>query len=197
MISFVEGTLEARSGDRVVVAAGGLGYELVVSTSTLATLPPVGRKVRLLTHLQVRDDAMVLFGFATPAERDLFELLVGVSGVGPKMAVAVLSSLDPDSLRRAVLEGDVDAVTVAPGVGRKVAGRIVLDLRDRLGGDVEVPGDGPLAEVREALVGMGLSPAEVREAVAGLEPGDVPVEEILRKALRRVGAAEAAAGGRR
>ncbi len=197
MIAFVEGALADRSGDRVVIEAGGIGYELLVSASTLAALPPIGRQVRLLSHMQVRDDAMVLFGFATAAERNLFELLIGVNSVGPKMAMAVLSALDPDSLRRAVLEGDIDAVTVVPGVGKKVAGRIVLDLKDRLGGEVELPGTGPLAEVREALTGMGLSPAEVQEALAGAE-ADAPVEELLRAALRRVGAREpTGTGGRR
>ncbi len=197
MIAFVEGALADRSGDRVVIEAGGIGYELLVSASTLAALPPIGRQVRLLSHMQVRDDAMVLFGFATAAERNLFELLIGVNSVGPKMAMAVLSALDPDSLRRAVLEGDIDAVTVVPGVGKKVAGRIVLDLKDRLGGEIELPGTGPLAEVREALTGMGLSPAEVQEALAGAE-ADAPVEELLRAALRRVGAREpTGTGGRR
>lgn len=192
MIAFVEGALAERRADRVVVNAGGLGYELIASTSTLAGMPAVGKSVRLLTHLQVRDDAMVLYGFATGAERDLFEQLITVSSVGPKMAMAVLSTLEPDTLRRAVLEGDIDAVTVVPGVGRKVAGRIVLELRDKLGAEIDLPGTGPLAEVREALEGMGLSPQEIQRAVSGLEPDGEPVEELLRQALRRVGNREAA-----
>lgn len=196
MIAFVEGTLAERSADRVVVSAGGLGYELLASTSTLAALPAVGRTVRLLTHMQVRDDAMVLYGFATGAERDLFQLLIGVSSVGPKMAMAVLSTLEPEALRRAVLEGDIDAVTVVPGVGKKVAGRIVLDLKDKLGGEIDLPAAGPLAEVREALEGMGLSPQEIQRAVAGLEADGLPVEELLREALRRVGRREPAGAKR-
>ena len=196
MIAFVEGTLAERGADRVVVNAGGLGYELVASTSTLAALPAVGRTARLLTHLQVRDDAMVLYGFATGAERDLFQLLIGVSSVGPKMAMAVLSALEPDALRRAVLDGDIDAVTVVPGVGKKVAGRIVLDLKDKLGGEIEIPAAGPLAEVREALEGMGLSTQEIQRAVAGLEADGLPVEDLLRDALRRVGRREPAGAKR-
>ena len=196
MIAFVEGTLAERGADRVVVNAGGLGYELVASTSTLAALPAVGRTARLLTHLQVRDDAMVLYGFATGAERDLFQLLIGVSSVGPKMAMAVLSALEPDALRRAVLDGDIDAVTVVPGVGKKVAGRIVLDLKDKLGGEIEIPAAGPLAEVREALEGMGLSAQEIQRAVAGLEADGLPVEDLLRDALRRVGRREPAGAKR-
>lgn len=196
MIAFVEGTLAERGADRVVVNAGGLGYELVASTSTLAALPAVGRTARILTHLQVRDDAMVLYGFATGAERDLFQLLIGVSSVGPKMAMAVLSALEPDALRRAVLDGDIDAVTVVPGVGKKVAGRIVLDLKDKLGGEIEIPAAGPLAEVREALEGMGLSAQEIQRAVAGLEADGLPVEDLLRDALRRVGRREPAGAKR-
>jgi Holliday junction DNA helicase RuvA len=196
VIAFVEGTLAERGADRVVVNAGGLGYELVASTSTLAALPAVGRTARLLTHLQVRDDAMVLYGFATGAERDLFQLLIGVSSVGPKMAMAVLSALEPDALRRAVLDGDIDAVTVVPGVGKKVAGRIVLDLKDKLGGEIEIPAAGPLAEVREALEGMGLSAQEIQRAVAGLEADGLPVEDLLRDALRRVGRREPAGAKR-
>ena len=187
MIAFVDGILAERGADRVVVEAGGLGYELAVSAATLGALPAPGKRVRLLARMQVKDDAIVLFGFATPAERDLFGLLVGVGGVGPKMALAVLSVLSPEALRRAVLDGDVDAVTVVPGVGKKLAARIVLDLKDRLGGVVELPGAGPLAEVRDALSAMGLTPAEVQAALDGIEPDGEPVESLLRDALRRVG----------
>lgn len=198
MIAFVEGTLVERAADRVVVASGGVGYELLVSTSTLASLPAPGRAVRLLARMQIRDDALVLYGFATAAERDLFRLLLGVSSVGPKMALAVLSALDPEALRRAVLDGDIEAVTVVPGVGKKVAARIVLDLKDRLGGEVDLPGGGPLAEVRDALSGMGLTPQEIQTALSGLEADGAPVEELLREALRRVGMGErTSAGGRR
>jgi holliday junction DNA helicase RuvA len=194
VIAFVDGTLAERSGDRVVVSAGGLGYEVLVSTSTLAAVPAVGKPIRLLTRMQVKDDAIVLYGFATAAERDLFGHLVTVNSVGPKLAMAVLSALDPEALRRAVLDGDVDAVTVVPGVGKKVAARIVLDLKDRLGGEVELPGAGPLTEVRDALQGMGLSPQEIHAALADLEADGRPVEELLREALRRVGGREAVGG---
>jgi Holliday junction DNA helicase RuvA len=188
MISFLEGNLEERRGDRVIVSAGGIGYELLVSTTTLAKLPAKGRKTRLLTHLQVRDDAMTLYGFATPRERDLFLLLLGVSGVGPKVALAILSVLSSDALQRAILDGDSGTITIVPGVGKKVAARVVLDLKDKLGGVVESAPSGPVAEVREALAGLGLSPPEIHEAVGGLEGEDGPVEDLLRRALQRVGA---------
>lgn len=188
MIAFVEGTLAERAGDRVVVADGGIGYEVMVSATTLAALPTVGRTVRLLTHLLVRDDAMLLYGFATSSERDLFLMLISVNGVGPKVALGILSVLSADALRRAILDGDADTITIVPGVGKKVAARVVLDLKDRLGGVVELPSAGPIAEVREALLGLGLSSQEVREAMTDLDGGDAPVEELLRRALQRVGA---------
>jgi Holliday junction DNA helicase RuvA len=188
VIAFVEGALEERAGDRVVVADGGIGYEVMVSATTLAALPSVGRRVRLLTHLLVRDDALLLYGFATATERDLFLMLVSVNGVGPKVALAILSVLSADALRRAILESDADTITIVPGVGKKVAARVVLDLKDRLGGVVELPSAGPIAEVREALLGLGLSAQEVRDAMAGLDGADGPVEDLLRRALQRVGA---------
>jgi Holliday junction DNA helicase RuvA len=188
MIALVEGTVAERSGDRAVLMAGGVGYELFVSAATMASLPPAGRTARLLTHLHVRDDAMVLYGFATAGERELFRLLTGVNGIGPKMALAVLSVLTPDSFRRAVLDGDPDVITVVPGVGKKVAARIVLDLKEKMGGEVELPGAGPLAEVRDALAAMGLSPQEIQEAMVDVDGDGAPVEILLRRALQRVGA---------
>jgi Holliday junction DNA helicase RuvA len=148
----------------------------------------VGRKVHLLTHLLVRDDAMLLYGFVTATERDLFLMLISVNGVGPKVALAILSVLSADALRRAILDSDADTITIVPGVGKKVAARVVLDLKDRLGAVVELPSSGPIAEVREALLGLGLSPQEVRDAMAGLDGADGPVEELLRRALQRAGA---------
>ena len=188
MIALVEGTVAERGADRVVILANGVGYELFVSASTLASLPPAGRPARLLTHLHVRDDAMILFGFATPGERDLFVMLLGVNSVGPKLALAILSVLSPESLRRAVIESDADTITIVPGVGKKVAARIVLDLKEKLGGVVELPAAGPAAEVRDALAGLGLSAQEISEAMAGLDTSEGAVEDLLRDALRRVGA---------
>jgi holliday junction DNA helicase RuvA len=187
VIALLEGLVAERGADRAVLSAGGVGYEIHCSATTLASLPAVGQTTRVLTHLHVRDDALTLFGFATATERDLFLLLVGVNGVGPKLALAVLSVLSPEALRRAVLAGDAEALTVVPGVGKKVAARIVLDVKERLGGDVDLPAESPLAEVREALVGMGLSTQEVQEALMGLDGRDEPVEDLLRGALQRVG----------
>jgi holliday junction DNA helicase RuvA len=188
VISFVEGKVVEKSGDRVVVAVGGTGYEMLVPELTLGKLPAVGRDARLFTRLQIRDEAMVLFGFASPDERVLFDHLITVSGVGPKVALAVLSVLTPDAIRRAVAAGDVAALTLVPGVGKKVAARIVLDLKDRIGAGGETVSSGSLAEVREALLALGLTAQEARDALSALVPdGDRPVEELLREALRSVG----------
>jgi Holliday junction DNA helicase RuvA len=188
LISLLEGRVAEKAGDRVVLSAGGVGYEVLVPAGTLASLPAAGRVARLYTRLQVRDDQMILYGFASPDERSAFDALVTVTGVGPKMAIAILSVLSVDALRRAIASGDADALALAPGVGKKVAARIILDLKDRLGAGGEPEATGPLAEVREALLALGLSAQEAREAVAAIPPnGDRPVEELLREALRGVG----------
>jgi Holliday junction DNA helicase RuvA len=188
VIAFLEGTVAEKAGDRVVISVAGTGYEILVPALTMARLPSAGRQAKVFTRLQVRDDAMVLYGFAGVDERSLFDLLITVSGVGPKVALGILSVLSPDALRRAVASGDGDALTLVPGVGRKVAGRVVLELKDRLGSAGDGVATGPIAEVREALLALGLSAQEAREALSALAPdGDRPVEELLREALRSVG----------
>jgi Holliday junction DNA helicase RuvA len=187
MIAYLEGRLVERGPSRVVAVVGGVGYEIFISTGTAAALPPPGGTARLFTRLQVRDDALVLYGFATADERAIFDHLLTVTGVGPKMALAVLSVHSPDAVRRAVATGDGGALTLVSGVGKKVASRMILELRDRLGGAGEEVG-GPLTEVREALLALGLSPQEARDAVAAIPvDGDRPVEELLRQALQAVG----------
>jgi len=188
MISFLEGKLVEKGPGRVVLAVGGVGYEVAVPGQTLARLPAQSRQARLFTRLQVKDDGMVLYGFISQDERVLFDHLVTVTGVGPKVAMAILSSMPADGLRRAIATGDAAALTAVPGVGTKVAGRVILDLKDKLGLAGQDTVSGPIAEVREALLALGLSAQEAREALANLTPdGDRPVEELLREALRSVG----------
>jgi Holliday junction DNA helicase RuvA len=195
MISFLSGTVRDKSPDRVTIDVSGVGYDVLVPSATLSEIPAVGKSTGVFTRLQVRDDALVLYGFATADERDLFDTLVKVNGVGPKFALAILSVLTPDALRRAVIAGDVDALTIVPGIGKKVAGRLVLDLKDKLGaGDAAADAPaGPMGEVRDALLALGLTPQEAREAMAGLANGnghgERPVEELLREALQTVGRA--------
>ncbi len=186
MISSLNGTIAEKRGTNVVIDVGGVGYEVSVPASTAAKLPAVGKPARVHTRMVVRDDAMTLFGFASTDERELFDLLVTVTGVGPKMALSFLSVLAPDALRRAVGSGDVAALTLVPGVGKKVAQRVVLDLKDKLGGELVLV-EGPLADVREALLSLGLTPQEASDALAGVSSDGRPVEELLREALQRVG----------
>ena len=189
MIGFLRGEVAEKLGGRLVLDVGGVGYDVQVSASTLANLPPVGKAAKLHTRMVVRDDAMTLFGFASADERELFDLLVTVTGVGPKVALSFLSVLSPNALRRAVRAGDVAALTIVPGVGKKVAQRVALDLKDRLGGDVVLL-EGPLADVREALLSLGLSSQEATDAMSSIDGdgnGDRSVEELLRVALQHVG----------
>ena len=147
MISFLEGRLEHKGATSVVLAVGGVGYDVSVPTSVVSRLPAVGKSARVHTRMVVRDDSITLYGFSTTDERQLFDLLTGVTGVGPKVGLSFLSAMSADSLRRAVISGDADALTVVPGVGKKVAQRVVVDLRDRLGGEAELPGEaGPIVD---------------------------------------------------
>ncbi len=187
MISFLDGEVVEKAATRVVIAVGGVGYDVVVPTSVVASLPPVGARARLQTRMVIREDSTTLYGFSSHDQRELFDMLTGVTGVGPKVALAFLSSLQPGVLRRAVVAGDADVLTVVPGVGKKVAQRVVLDLRDRLGGEGDMVVIGPLADVREALVSLGLTPAEASVATADLDPDGAEVEDLLRRALQKVG----------
>ena len=188
MISFLDGVVVDKGAGRIVLEVGGVGYELIVPTSVLAALPTAGSRARVHTRMVVREDSMTLYGFASPDERELFDLLTGVTGVGPKVALAFLSSLSPDALRRAVVAGDADALTVVPGVGKKVAQRVVLDLRDKLGGEgAEIIAIGPLADVREALLALGLTPVEASQAMIDLDPDGKAPDDLLREALQKVG----------
>ena len=188
MIAFLEGEVVEKAAGRVVLAVGGTGYDVLVPSSVLSALPAVGRSARVYTRLVVREDSMVLYGFASTDERGLFDSLTGVTGVGPKVALAFLSTFAPPALRRAVVDGDVVALTAVPGVGRKVAQRVVLDLREALGGQGDmVEAAGPLAEAREALRALGLSPQEAADALAGLEADGRATEDLLREALQGVG----------
>ncbi len=187
MISFLQGDVAEKGEGRVVLSVGGVGYEVLVPASSAGALPPVGRPARLFTRMQVRDDSMILFGFTSQDERGLFDQLITVTGVGPKVALSFLSALSPDAIRRAVASGDSAALTLVPGVGKKVAQRVLVDLKDQLDGDVVVV-EGPLADVREALLALGLSAQEASDAMAGLGGDGVrPAEELLREALQRVG----------
>ena len=194
MIGRLRGTLVHRSSrGEVVLDVGGVGYRVSVSPATLVALGPIGDEVVVHTHLHVREDALTLFGFASADARDCFESLLGAHGVGPGLALAILSTHGPEELRRVVFEGDIDALTLVPGVGRKTAARLLLELKSRLDvpegstDGVTAPAGSPRAEVREALAALGYQPDEVRRAMGGLPPeGDV--KSLVRTALQVLGA---------
>jgi holliday junction DNA helicase RuvA len=187
MIALLEGTVAVRRADHVVVSCQGVGYRLQVSAETLRHVPRVGSATTLFTHLIVRDDALLLYGFATEEERDLFLLLIGVQSVGPKMALAVLSGGPPRDLLSAVAAGDTARLQAAPGIGKRTAERIVVELREKVGAVPDEPivitrGDDPRMLAREGLVGLGFSPQEADKLLDGA-PGDVP-EDLIAHALK-------------
>jgi Holliday junction DNA helicase RuvA len=191
VIGSVRGTVLERSATgEAIVEVGGVGYRVLVPLGGLQALVP-GEPTFLFTHLHVRDDALVLYGFPTRGERDTFEVLIGANGVGPKLALAICSVHSPAALRRALVDDDVDALTLVPGVGTRTAQRLLLELKARLevpglaGGDTEPALTTPRVQVRDALAGLGYGPDEVRDALVSL-PDDGPVEQLLRDALRRL-----------
>ena len=188
MIGFLNGAVAGSSPDGCYLDVGGVGYKLSCSATTLANLPERGGIVRLWTHTYVREDALALYGFATEAERSMFEALLGVAGVGPKVALQVCSAFSPDAFRRVLATEDIDAISSVPGIGKKTAGRMVLDLKEKLQlPDLEVVGGGrdALAEARSALQNLGYSPGEVRAALSALAPREEDsVADVIKSALR-------------
>jgi Holliday junction DNA helicase RuvA len=190
VIASIAGDVAVRRPDHVVVeTAGGVGYRLTVSAETLRQVPAVGGSVSLLTHLVVREDAMQLYGFATDAERELFELLVSVQGVGPKVAIAVLGGGTPREVIHAIAAGDARRLQGAPGVGKRIAERIVAELREKVGIQAadEAPivitrSDGPHELARAGLLELGYDPREADVLLRSAD-GDT-AEELLASALK-------------
>jgi Holliday junction DNA helicase RuvA len=188
MIALVSGTVAVRRSDHVVVDCGGVGYRLAVSSETLRHVPAVGKTVSLHAHLVVRDDALALYGFATEEERELFLMLLGVQSVGPKVALAVLSGGTPRELLTALAAGDAARFQAVPGIGKRTAERIIVELREKVG--VELPdraitvsrSDDPRTIAREGLLGLGYSAMEVEELLESAS-GETP-EELIADALR-------------
>ncbi len=207
MIARLRGILEEKSPDRIVLDVKGVGYDLRVPLSTYGALPDLGTEVRLLVHTHVRDDAISLFGFVSSRERFLFEKMIGVNGIGPRLAIALLSGLPPEELVEAIRSGEAACLCRIPGVGRKTAERLVVDLRDKLdsiagtgpGSSELPPGEGKggegavLEDVLSALVNLGYPARAAEKAVADArtlsttEKGSTfTFERLLRDALRHV-----------
>jgi Holliday junction DNA helicase RuvA len=200
MIAYVEGTLHEKEIGRAIVDVGGVGFDLAISVSTFEDLPRAGERVRLFTHPYLRDDTMQLFGFSAREEIGLFRLLLGVPGVGPKLALSILSAMRPAVFRRAVADGDVAGLSRIPGIGKKSAERLVVELRGKFGESGEagvsfaVPTEGVAGEARRALETLGYNTERASRAVTralavrkGSEPSAEPsVEELVREALVHV-----------
>jgi Holliday junction DNA helicase RuvA len=190
MIGSVRGRIVSKTPPQLLVETGGLGYELEVPMSTFFHLPAVGEEVRLLTHLVVREDAHVLYGFGTEDERRLFRSVIKVSGVGPKIALALLSGISVEAFALCVQSENVAALIKVPGIGRKTAERLVIEMRDRLqasaaGAASAVPmGASPEAEAFGALVALGYKPMEATRLLKAVGPGTHSTEELIRRALK-------------
>jgi Holliday junction DNA helicase RuvA len=197
MIALLRGELAYKSVDHVIIDTGGVGYRLFIPLSTFYALPESGQ-VRLLVHTHVREDTLLLFGFFTPAEKEMFTTLIGISGIGPKLALNILSHIPVNELQGAVLASDIKRLSTLPGIGKKTAERLVLELKDKIAplalpaGEVPAavhpPGRkaaDPLADVISALVNLGYKDAHARKVLETLEISpEAPMEEILKGALK-------------
>lgn len=195
MIAFLRGRLEDKNSGMVDVDVNGVGYRVLMSNNSLAAMPARGEPVFVYTYMHVREDVLQLFGFISVAERELFEKLITVSGIGPKVALAILSAFDVDSLKQAIVGEDIALITSIPGIGKKNAQRLILELKEKL----SLPEVGliPAAslkdrsayeEARGALIGLGYSSAEARKALDNftLDGNGVSVETLIKHALKNL-----------
>lgn len=192
MIGFLKGTLVSKRPPELTLDVAGVGYELEAPMSTFYRLPEAGEPLTLLTHLIVRDDAHLLYGFATEAERSLFRNLLKVSGVGARIALAILSGISAEGFRRSVFERDLVSLTRIPGIGRKTAERLILEMEDRLDPPDAGAADSAQGatkadgEARGALQALGYRAAEVNRMLKDLDTAGMNSEQLIREALKRV-----------
>ena len=202
MISYIRGVLCDIEEQKAIVDVNGVGYGIYMPQQALSLLPPMGQQVKIHTYLNIREDAMQLFGFLTKEDLNVFRLLIGVNGIGPKAGLNILSCLSPDELRFAVLSGDAKAISATPGIGKKTAEKLILELKDKLniedmlehaahGGDSEDLASGTdtasntmQAEAVQALTALGYGSAESLRAVKKSSPECSSVEDILKEALK-------------
>ena len=198
MIAFLAGTIAEKTPECVTLDVAGVGYAVSAPTGTISRLGAVGDEALLYTHLHLRENEIALYGFADPAERAAFLALIAISGIGPKVALAVLSTLSPQILANAVTTEDVATLSAVPGIGRKTAQRMILELKGKMGASFEASGGAgaapnvvaaetsALAEAQAALFSMGFAPVEVAEALAGAD-ADSTTAALLKHALHRLG----------
>lgn len=199
MISYIRGEIAAVEKEKVIVDVAGVGYGIYMPGQALGMLPQPGSEVKIHTYLNVREDAMQLFGFLTRDDLEIFKLVIGVSGIGPKGGLSILSKLSPDDLRYAVLSGDVKAISAAPGIGKKTAEKLIIELKDKLdiedvlnhaiGSDHAPAADvsgGIQSEAVQALVALGYGSTESLRAVKQVELENPTVEDVLKEALKKM-----------
>ncbi len=192
MIGYLKGTLAAKRPPSLTVEVGGVGYELAAPMSTFYRLPEVGQPLTLITHLVIREDAHTLYGFSTESERELFRSLIRVSGVGARMALAVLSGMTVEGFYDCIRAKDMASLVRLPGIGRKTAERLLLEMADRLPAEILKFPEGtrasatPAGEAQEALLALGYKASEIDKMLKGLDTAKLSTEELIREALRRV-----------
>ena len=201
MISYIRGELVAVEKEKVIIDVGGVGYGIFMPESAMGLLPQMGNEVKLYTYLNVREDAMQFFGFLTRDDLEIFKLLIGVSGIGPKGGLSILSKLTADDLRFAIMSGDSKAISAAPGIGKKTAEKVIIELKDKL--DIEQilnPSDSETksaikmdssanevqSEAVQALVALGYGSTESLKAVNKVNSENMTVEEVLKQALKNL-----------
>lgn len=191
MIATLEGILEHRGNDSIIINVGGIGFRVYVPGSTLSQLGAVKGKVSLYTHLHVREDNISLYGFATSEELALFKNLISVSGVGPKVALALLSTLNPEQLVMAITSGDIDLISQTPGIGKKLASRLVVELKGKLEKEwqeIALPLAPENADFIAALTGLGYSLTEATKAISKLpDSEELNLEDRIKMALQQMG----------
>ncbi len=188
MIAHLSGTILFRGIKYVIIDVGGVGYKLFTSFETLKTLPTkVGEPAKLFTHLHVRETALELYGFATMAELEFFEMLIGISGIGPKSALGILSVSPLDSLKRAIASGEITYLTKISGIGKKIAEKIIVELRDKLGGPDGAPMTSDESDALDALVSLGYNVREARDALRGVVDHTQPIDKKIKEALKQLG----------
>ena len=192
MIASLKGKLESLSGDGAVIDVGGIGFRVYMPTSTLSTLGTIDKEVKLYTHLHLREDNAALYGFASTGELELFRVLINVSGLGPKLALAMLSAMDIESLMAAIATGNTDLLTGIPGIGKKMANRLVLELKDKIGTGWAIAPAVQMAQenvdVLAALTSLGYSLSEATQVVASLpREQELSLEDRVKLALGYLG----------
>lgn len=190
MIAFLEGIVEVKGEKSAVLNVGGVGYRIIAGAETLRHLPAKGNTVKIWTHQHVREDALELYGFLHPAEVELFEMIINIPGIGPRSATGVLNVAPLETLKKAIAAGDTSYLTRVSGIGRKIAEKVVLELKEKMAGGattLDAPELGEEADALDALVALGYTANEARSALAAVSPDVTGARDRVREALKRIG----------